>query len=77
MTQEQISRVAGVSVTTMYRAASRPRMSTAAAQALLAVQPPEDEDRQTELASLGLRPLVGDGWNPAAARRRDRAERPD
>jgi len=66
MTQEQISRVAGVSVTAMYRAASRPRMSTAAGQALLAVQPIPDTavsgDRQAGTASLGLRALVADGW---------------
>lgn len=66
MTQEQISRVAGVSVTAMYRAARRPRMSTAAAQALLAVQPIPDtavsEDRQAELARQALQALVADGW---------------
>jgi len=61
MTQAEISRAAGVSATAMYRAAKAARMSTAAAQALLAVQPTED-CRAAELARQALRALVADGW---------------
>ena len=60
MTQGEISRQSGVSATAMYRATRRPRMTTAAADALLAVQPqPKDETRQ---ATAALRSLVADGW---------------
>ena len=60
MTQAEISRVAGVGATAMLRASKASRMSTAAAQALLAVQP--TQDREAELASQTLRALVADGW---------------
>jgi transcriptional regulator with XRE-family HTH domain len=60
MTQGEISRVAGVSVTAMYRSVKASRMSTAAAQALLAVQP--TQDRHAEMARHALRALVADGW---------------
>ena len=60
MTQGEISRQSGVSATAMYRATRRPRMTTAAADALLAVQPqPKDETQQ---ATAALRSLVADGW---------------
>jgi len=76
MTQAEISRAAGVSVTAMYRATKAARMSTAAAQALLAVQPIQNTERrqavagtpvvvaqrQAELASQALQALVADGW---------------
>ncbi len=60
MTQTEISRSAGVSATAMYRATKAARMSTAAAQALLAVKP--TEDRQAEVARQALQALVADGW---------------
>jgi len=60
MTQREISLVAGVSVTAMHRAMKASRMSTAAAQALFAVQP--TQDRPGELARQALRTLVADGW---------------
>ena len=60
MTQREISQIAGVSVTAMHRATKASRMSTAAAQALLAVQP--SQDHPAEMARQALRALVADGW---------------
>jgi DNA-binding phage protein len=60
MSQAEISRAAGVSATAMYRATKAARMSTAAAQALLAVKP--TQDRRAEIARQALRALVAGGW---------------
>ena len=60
MTQGEISRQSGVSATAMSRAAKHPRMTTAAAEALLAVQPLKRTDEQR--ATQALRSLVADGW---------------
>ncbi len=60
MTLEQISVAADVSVTTLTRAAKAPRISTAAADALLTVQPTEADPAAT--ATEALRSLVADGW---------------
>ena len=60
MTQGEISRQSGVSATAMSRAAKHPRMTTAAAEALFAVQPLKRTDEQR--ATQALRSLVADGW---------------
>lgn len=60
MTQGEISRQAGVSATAMSRAAKHPRMTTAAADALLGVQPVTKDDGQP--ATQAFRSLVADGW---------------
>jgi len=60
MTQGEISQQSGVSPTAMSRAAKHPRMTTAAAEALLAVQPLDRTDGQR--ATQALRSLVADGW---------------
>ena len=60
MTQGEISRQSRVSATAMYRASRSPRMTTAAADALLAVQPQPKDERQQAIAAL--RSLVADGW---------------
>ena len=60
MTQGDISRQSGVSITAMSRAAKNPRMTTATANALLAVQPVTRDDGQQ--AAQALRSLVADGW---------------
>jgi len=60
MTQGEISRQSGVSITAMNRAAKNQRMTTAAADALLAVQPVTRDDGQR--ATQALRSLVADGW---------------
>jgi len=60
MTQGEISRQSRVSATAMSRAAKHPRMTTAAAEALFAVQPLKRTDEQR--ATQALRSLVADGW---------------
>jgi len=60
MTQGEISRQSGLSATAMSRAAKHPRMTTAVAEALLAVRPLERTDGQR--ATKALRSLVADGW---------------
>lgn len=60
MTQGDISRQSGVSITAMGRAAKNPRMTIATANALLAVQPVTRDDGQQ--AAQALRSLVADGW---------------
>jgi len=60
MTQGEISQKSGVSITAMSRTAKHPRMTTAAANALLAVQPVTRDDGQR--ATQALRSLVADGW---------------
>ena len=60
MTQEEISRQSGVSITAMSRAAKNQRMTTAAADALLGVQLVKRDDGRR--ATHALRSLVADGW---------------
>lgn len=61
MTLEQISRTGGVSVATLLRAATAPRISTAAADAILCVQP-GDANPAAAAATEALRALHADGW---------------
>lgn len=60
MTHGEISQVSGVSITAMSRAIKQPRMTTAAAHALMAVQPVTNDNRQQ--ATKALRGLIADGW---------------
>ena len=61
MSLEQISRAGGVSVATLLRAARAPRISTAAADAVLGVQPAETDPAAA--ATEALRALHADGWS--------------
>ncbi len=63
-TLEQIGRVAGVSVATLRRAAKEPRMTSAAADAIMGIPLPAADPDQRPGATGGekLRTLVADGW---------------
>ncbi len=67
VTQEQISEAAGVSVATLIRAAKQTRMTSAAADALMAIPVPNvdrNEPPGTAVVTAGekLQTLVADGW---------------
>ncbi|MEP6648598.1 MAG: helix-turn-helix domain-containing protein [Lapillicoccus sp.] len=63
MTAEQIARASGVSVSTLGRAFKVTRMSTVAADAILAVQPPPPAPNPGPDPTRQLQALVADGWN--------------
>jgi len=64
VTLEQIGGVAGVSVATLRRAAKEPRMSSAAADAIMAIPIPDvdPDERPGAAVAEKLRTLVADGW---------------
>jgi lambda repressor-like predicted transcriptional regulator len=64
VTLDQIGRVAGVSVATLSRAARKPRMTSAAADAIMAIPVPTayPDQRPGATAAEKLRTLIADGW---------------
>ena len=64
VTLEQIGGVAGVSVATLSRAAKEPRMTSAAADAIMAIPVPAAHPHERPGAAVAekLRTLVADGW---------------
>ena len=64
VTLEQIGGVAGVSVATLSRAAKEPRMTSAAADAIMAITVPAAHPHERPGAAVAekLRTLVADGW---------------
>lgn len=67
VTQEQVGAAAGVSVATLIRAAKENRMTSAAADAIMAISVPDvdrNEPPGTAVVTAGekLRTLVADGW---------------
>ena len=61
MTSEQIARTSGVSVSTLTRLFKVTRLTATAAEAILAVRPPEQRAAAIDSARQ-LRALVADGW---------------
>ena len=61
MTSEQIARASGVSVSTLTRLFKVTRLTATAAEAILAVRPPEQRAAAIDSARQ-LRALVADGW---------------
>jgi transcriptional regulator with XRE-family HTH domain len=61
MTSEQIARASGVSVSTLTRLFKVTRLSATAAEAILAVRPPEQPAAAPDSARQ-LQALVADGW---------------